>query len=207
MTKQNERPGSSGSGDSEDEQVDDWEASLDAFFAWYVSNMFGSVNQVSLSSGDSLVYSLAKLYNVTAPTIDKVKKRFDTFDTDGSGNIEYNEFLQMLLVLLGARTVEDISEKRIYRFWKEIDRDSSGSISFPEFCGWFLQNFKENETGIDTHAIDSGPVGNFYSSYNPQVQRRNSQQEALENAASALAGELEGTRAQSLLRRASFEGR
>ena len=67
--------------------------------------------------------------------------------------------------------MDDISEKRIYRFWKEIDRDSSGSVTFPEFCGWYIKYFKPGTKEMET---SGGPVEGFYNSFNPQVQRRRS---------------------------------
>ena len=157
----------------QDAAVDDqnYEVSLDEFFGWYCGNMFGQVSSATRQDDTQMVYDLARNHGVDVMSIDKIKKRFDSFDTDHSGLIDFNEFLLMLAQLLKAKSVDDISDKRIYRFWKEIDRDSSGSVTFPEFCGWYIKYFKPGTKEMET---SGGPVEGFYNSFNPQVQRRRS---------------------------------
>merc|ERR1712072_1417728 len=79
----------------------------------------------------------------------------------------------MLCVLLRARSKDDLSEKRVFRFWKEIDRDSSGTVNFEEFAAWYLKYFNgADEKDAVSQLAD--PVGQFYQSFDPQVQRRKS---------------------------------
>jgi Ca2+-binding EF-hand superfamily protein len=156
-----------------------WEASIDSFFQWYTGNMFSHVTLATQSKSDELVHRLARDHQVDATIIDKVKRRFDDFDTDGSGAIDFQEFLSMLCVLLRARNKDDLSEKRVFRFWKEIDRDSSGSVSFEEFAGWYLKYFNGADEK-DAVSKLADPVGQFYQSFDPQVQRRNSVQKDVE---------------------------
>ena len=134
--------------------------------------MFGQVSSATRQDDTQMVYDLARTHGVDVMSIDKIKKRFDSFDTDHSGLIDFNEFLLMLAQLLKAKSVDDISDKRIYRFWKEIDRDSSGSVTFPEFCGWYVKYFKPGTKEMET---SGGPVEGFYNSFNPQVQIPNAE--------------------------------
>jgi Ca2+-binding EF-hand superfamily protein len=167
-----------------------WEASIDAFFAWYVANMFGHVTKARQDPGEEEVYRLSRRHNVAPVIIDKVKKRFDHFDADKSGVIDFAEFLEMLCVLLRCKNKDDLSESRVTRFWKEIDTDCSGEVSFEEFTTWYLKYFNpENEA---MKGIDSGPVGQFYSSHNPQVQRRQSRNIAAVQAAQGMGLEESG---------------
>ena len=109
---------------------------------WYTQNMFSKMVSATVNAGDSDAnesYDLAKKYDITPPQVDKIKKRFNEFDLDGSGKIDYNEFLQMLCYVLRAKNPTDVSEDRAQRFWQEIDEDGSGEIEFEEFCGWFVK--------------------------------------------------------------------
>lgn len=105
-------------------------------------------------------------------TVDKLKKAFDHYDLDGSGVIEYNEFLNMIRELLNVTNEDDLSKVRVYRFWKEIDRDSSGEVDFPEFCAWYLKYFSPEVETTQTSIDGRGILGKFYSSYDPRAQRK-----------------------------------
>ena len=61
------------------------------------------------------MYRLSRRHNVAPVIIDKVKKRFDHFDADKSGVIDYAEFLEMLCTLLRCKNKEDLSENRVTR--------------------------------------------------------------------------------------------
>ena len=100
----------------------------------------------------------------------KVRCRFEYFDVDGSNAIDYEEFSEMIAKLLRAKDRNDIAEARIKRWFTEADPDGSGEISFEEFMAWYLKYF--NPDNEKDNRLD-GPIGIFYSSYNPQVQRAN----------------------------------
>jgi hypothetical protein len=151
------------------------EANTEAFVEWYSQNMFSSMVAETVNAADPAAkesYELAKKYNITPPEVDKIRKKFVEFDLDGSGKIEYAEFMQMLCYVLRAKNPADVSEDRAHRFWQEIDADGSGEIDFPEFCGWFVKYFNPNEEEMD---MSRGPVEKFYDSFNPRkaMQRNN----------------------------------
>jgi Ca2+-binding EF-hand superfamily protein len=130
--------------------------------------MFTSIVREADSSGNpgaGMSYELAKKHGIDAPQIDKIQKRFDEFDVDGSGTIDFGEFMQMLVFVLRAKSVDDISSDRANRFWQEIDVDGSGEIEFPEFVEWFVKYFNPDEDEMDLS--NKGPVGKFYDSFNP----------------------------------------
>jgi len=140
---------------------------VERFLTWYQVNMFKNV-AATLSPADQMSYQLSSEHNVTTMVIDKVWKQFDAYDTDKSGKIEYAEFLQMLIVLLGAKSQEDISEDRVLRFWREIDADGSGEVDFPEFVAWYLKYW---DPKLLEQGVVSGPVSQFYASFNPVLVR------------------------------------
>jgi hypothetical protein len=131
-----------------------------------------------MTSGEKFCAGIAKDYGIPVSVVDKVRRRFECFDLDGSNAIDYDEFAEMLAKLMRAKDRSDISENRLQRWFKEADPDGSGEVSFEEFVVWYLKYFNpdnENENGLDR-----GPIGMFYSSYNPQLQRRNTRKSALE---------------------------
>eukprot|EP00929_Paragymnodinium_shiwhaense_P055734 TRINITY_DN27909_c1_g2_i1.p1 TRINITY_DN27909_c1_g2~~TRINITY_DN27909_c1_g2_i1.p1 ORF type:complete len:380 (-),score=141.88 TRINITY_DN27909_c1_g2_i1:435-1574(-) len=149
------------------------EVSVEKFLAWYVQNMFLSVNNMNAdkerANSDNLVYGLAKKFGVSAVMVDKLKQKFDKYDTDKSGMIEYDEFKAMLCVFLNAKSKGDLSDDRVKKFWKEIDKDGSATVDFNEFSEWYLKyfnNVSENDNGSSTMLVQA-----FYDSFNPTVQR------------------------------------
>jgi len=145
------------------------EVSMDAFLEWYQANMFSmDVRELDRSTGETMAYDLAKKLGVEVLTIDKIKKRFDSFDLDNSGTIDFDEYMQMLVYILKAGSKEDISETTVLRFWQEIDSDSSGEISFTEFAQWYVKYFNPDDEEMD---MSLGPVHTFYESFNPMNKR------------------------------------
>merc|ERR1712118_128899 len=99
------------------------------FINWYVQNMFTQVSSMNCSKdkkeSEELIYKLAKKHNVSAFSIDKIKSRFDHYDTDGSGEMDYEEFFEMFMKILNIKKSEDLNPERLKRFWIEIDADGS----------------------------------------------------------------------------------
>jgi Ca2+-binding EF-hand superfamily protein len=151
------------------------EANAETFVEWYTQNMFSQMVAATVNAGDPKAaesYELAKKHKITAPEVDKIKKHFMKFDADGSGMIDFKEFMHMLCFVLRAKDPADISEDRAQRFWQEIDADGSGEIDFPEFCAWFVKYFNPDEEEMD---MSRGPVEKFYDSFNPRkAMQRNS---------------------------------
>ena len=79
---------------------------------------------------------LAKKYKVDIGQMMKIKKKFDEFDVDGSGEIDPEEFKAMIVFFLKVKDISDLPAARVQRFWAEIDVDQSGQVSFAEFVGW-----------------------------------------------------------------------
>lgn len=152
-------------------QGDKCVVTIEAFLQWYTINMFTIVNLLNADldtiAGNELIYTLAKKHQVPTMTIDKVKSKFDLYDSDGSGEIEYEEFKYLFTVLLKVKSERDLSQDRAMRAWKEIDVDRSGGVDFSEFTEWYLKYLYSSEDDDSTR----GPAEAFYDSYNPVVQR------------------------------------
>merc|ERR1719183_3027690 len=126
--------------------------------------MFSDVVQ-QVENNSNLTLELARKHGTDVIAIDKIKKRFDEFDVDGGGTIDYDEFFQMLKFVLKAKSDEDIAPDRAMRFWKEIDEDGSGECEFPEFVEWYVKYF--GSSGDEEMDLSKGPVQKFYKSFNP----------------------------------------
>eukprot|EP00930_Biecheleria_cincta_P067476 TRINITY_DN5409_c0_g1_i5.p1 TRINITY_DN5409_c0_g1~~TRINITY_DN5409_c0_g1_i5.p1 ORF type:complete len:194 (-),score=32.30 TRINITY_DN5409_c0_g1_i5:291-872(-) len=131
--------------------------------AWRFTSVAFMTADRRMRESDDLIASIARKHDISRVEAGRVKQKFDEFDLDGSGEIEYGEFRKVMASLMGMVDLGDIPPDRMNRFWKEIDRDQSGSVDFKEFTDWFLKYFPEGHSG--------GVVEAFYASYSPDVQR------------------------------------
>jgi hypothetical protein len=150
-----------------------WVGILEKFLEWYRANCFGAISAANQSQKESMTYDIANENEVPPQMIDKLQKRFDEFDTDGSGYIDFEEFAVMFCKLLKVKDPSHFSNQRMKRFWQEVDVDGSGEVDFQEFCTWYLKYFSPDGYMLPT-SVDGGILGQFYSSFQPSVARRNS---------------------------------
>merc|ERR1712139_191511 len=104
----------------------------------------GSEEKMVPSKAERNIRALARETEMMLPDVEKVKCLFDEFDTDRSGEIEEEEFRHILYKMLKARDPTDVPMKRLKRYWREVDIDCSGSISFTEFLLWYKNNFNKD---------------------------------------------------------------
>lgn len=145
-----------------------WESALDAFVEWYVPNIFQREKSASI---DTDTHEIANESGIPVFLVEKVRRRFEHFDVDGNHRLDYPEFKEMCAQLMNAKEKGDIAEPRLKRWFKEADTDGSGAVSFNEFVVWYVKYFNPDSEG--KNALDVGPIGLFYGSYDPQLQRRN----------------------------------
>lgn len=136
------------------------------FMTWYRDHIFNlQAAKAHTESGDDLTLELAKKHHVSCIDLDKVKLKFDHFDVDKSGVIDFQEFEAMMYELLHCHSKSDLPRNRLNRFWHEADIDGNGVIDFEEFTEWYMKYFSD--------ASNNGPVEAFYASFMPDVQRAN----------------------------------
>eukprot|EP00930_Biecheleria_cincta_P096008 TRINITY_DN87895_c0_g1_i1.p1 TRINITY_DN87895_c0_g1~~TRINITY_DN87895_c0_g1_i1.p1 ORF type:complete len:590 (+),score=97.11 TRINITY_DN87895_c0_g1_i1:101-1870(+) len=91
----------------------------------------------------------AKELGVGVMDLELVKQAFDKYDKNKNGTIEKAEFTVIICHLLGV-TEEYISAIHFRRFWREVDKDNSGIITFEEFAGWW---FRVMALGLDERGM------------------------------------------------------
>lgn len=86
---------------------------------------------------DCSIESLSAKYKgiLTSDQISEFKDVFDVFDTDGSGEIDYDEF-QRMLESLGLK----LHNKDVRLLLKNVDSDHSGEIDFGEMLEALVNN-------------------------------------------------------------------
>jgi hypothetical protein len=129
-------------------------ASPESFLQWYSENMFNPEIR-DLCLADAASGALAKKHNVSLLEIEKIQRIFSSFDLDGSGRIDREEFRLMLMSVFKGKTIHDVSPERANRFWVEMKQDASLTISFPEFCSWYIANFPEEDQDGDFATVAS----------------------------------------------------
>jgi len=118
------------------------DVSFDSFLEWSMS--VGWTEEMQSCSSEELdLRRIAREVDMPILDVEKIKKLFDMFDSDHSGQIEEDEFRYIILKLWRVESVKDVPVKTLRRIWRQIDQDGSGKIDFPEFLVWYntFKNF------------------------------------------------------------------
>lgn len=141
---------------------------VDRFLQWYKTNMFTVVAPLTADSTkwktEELIRTIAEKFHLRVVEVGVIHKLFEKYDTNKSGEIEYDEFEAMMRNLIGVSDATDLPKDRMSRFWNEIDIDQSGAVDFDEFTTWYLKYFTSRNPHGDV-------LEAFYASYSPDVQR------------------------------------
>lgn len=79
-----------------------------------------------------------RLHGLCIADVDQVRVVFRKLDTDDSGTLDAEEFKTALCTMLGAKRREDIPALTLQRYWKEVDVDQDGEVTFEEFAMWYF---------------------------------------------------------------------
>merc|ERR1712029_782393 len=88
---------------------------------------------------------IAKKHGVSPDFVEMIKRCFDSYDVDSSGEVDANEFKQVLHRALKVPSHLELPPSRVQYFWSEIDSDGSGKTSFEEFIQWWLKHFYNSD--------------------------------------------------------------
>lgn len=129
------------------------------FVSWYSSHGFSE--NVTLDKEQREIREIARRYGLPLVEVESTKRTFDGFDTDGSGQIDVEEFTKLLYKLVKVPPSLELPASRIKAFWTEIDADGSGEVNFEEFLVWYKRYF--DMSGKKARS-NSSPIEWFYKS-------------------------------------------
>mmetsp|Transcript_57393 Transcript_57393/g.134371 ORF Transcript_57393/g.134371 Transcript_57393/m.134371 type:complete len:486 (+) Transcript_57393:38-1495(+) len=116
-----------------------FELDFEHFLLWY--SCTGFLADLLIDDREHRIRMLAKTNGLDALSMDRIRNSFTAFDVDRSGEVDYDEFRNLLREVMKVPAHLDIPESRIRYFWHEIDEDKSGKASFDEFLNFWLQQF------------------------------------------------------------------
>lgn len=130
------------------------------FLLWISKEAFNEL--ILLAPEQVRSRAISRAFGMNHPEVEDVKRKYDSLDDDGSGMIEFDEFTNLICLLLGvADRKEDMSKARIKAFWREIDVDGSGYVDFNEFIVWYHGHFDL------TKGDSASQLADFYKSVRP----------------------------------------
>lgn len=125
------------------------------FVFWFYSRGFREEHL--LSEGQRDIRAIARKHGLKVVDVEDYKQKFDLYDVDGSGEIEYEEFSALTQKLLKIPEGMSLPEKRMQSLWREADSDGQGQVDFEEFLNFYRKYFDSDSTG-------ENPLDTLYSS-------------------------------------------
>ena len=101
------------------------------------------------------VRELGHKMGIEPHTMEAYKVLYDKYDADGSGDIDYEEFRELMHDCMRCPKTMRIPESRIGHQWCECDADGSGGIDLEEFVSFYRKHF-------DTDANDAMSIDQYY---------------------------------------------
>lgn len=139
------------------------------FLGWYASNGFNE--ELMTSENQRELRKIAKAYGVSVTDVEDIKAQFDACDTDQSGEVEFDEFENILHRCLKVPENAGIPPSRVRYFWAQIDTDGSGNINFHEFFRWWLKYFPPAKRKPDVEQTETCAPDAPFEAFYKQVRR------------------------------------
>lgn len=112
------------------------------FLAFY--QQFSFSEEVLIGKEERELRKIARKHGLNFIDIDKYKAEFDKADEDRSGEIEYDEFSQIVLKLMKVPKGQEFPEKRLKEMWREAKGKRKDSLDFDGFIGFSIKFFSSN---------------------------------------------------------------
>lgn len=112
---------------------------VEEFCLWHASASFAE--EMVISEKDQQIRDISRKVQIPIVDIERFWTNFCKFDEDGSGNIEYEEFTELLHVLMKVPKGHVLPKERVQSLWRQADADGSGEINFHEFVVFYIQRF------------------------------------------------------------------
>lgn len=111
------------------------------FVAYYASMCFSE--HMNCTRKEREFRELCRKHDLSIVEVESYRKFFEEFDSDGSGEIEEDEFPELVRKCAKVPKGVEIPEARFKVLWKEADRDGGGSVDFEEFVLFYRKYFAD----------------------------------------------------------------
>lgn len=126
------------------------------FCQWY--SVHGFEQDLLLTAEERDMRKIANDIGLAPDEVQSIKRKFDSFDIDGSGSISLEEFKLLLHKLAKTPAGVEMPASRVRQFWALIEKDKdSQQVRFKEFVSWYQKYFPVGNTGVK-----SSPMEAFY---------------------------------------------
>lgn len=119
-----------------------FDLNFEDFLVWY--SCTGFMTDLLVDDKEKRMRNLAKLNGLDALCMDRVRRSFAAFDLDNSGEVDEEEFENVLREVMSIPPNLSIPRSRIRFFWREIDEDESGKATFVEFLNFWMRRFGQS---------------------------------------------------------------
>jgi len=79
---------------------------------------------------------LARKLGLHLLDVERMRRLFDSYDLEKKHVITQDMFAHVIRGILKVSDPSDVPQKRLERYWREIDLDGSGTVDFEEFVIW-----------------------------------------------------------------------
>jgi len=120
----------------------DGQLTMPRVLQWLLQNAFAE--ELMVSPEQLKLRASARRWNASICQVEDLHEKFERFDTDKTGCIEFGEFKRLVHVLIKAPANVELPASRLSFFWGEIDRSGDGVIAFDEFFFWYRKYFSSD---------------------------------------------------------------
>jgi len=100
-------------------------------------HLFFAPQNLNLSDKDKMIRRLSREYGFPQNEVEDIYDVFKVFDTSGDLELDREEFIELLCQLHDVKDRSDVPASRLDFFWRQVDQDGGGCVSFEEFLIWY----------------------------------------------------------------------
>eukprot|EP00812_Abedinium_dasypus_P008591 NODE_2343_length_953_cov_6.975501.p1 GENE.NODE_2343_length_953_cov_6.975501~~NODE_2343_length_953_cov_6.975501.p1 ORF type:complete len:286 (-),score=82.49 NODE_2343_length_953_cov_6.975501:79-936(-) len=121
---------------------------FEAFLLWAIS----AYPEELLSPKERENRHVSRACGVDICLVERIRGVFERYDSSQDGTIDEEEFRNVVTDILGIKDPSEFPAKRLQLFWREVDTDASGEVSFEEFVVWYINVLSADRTSMALYA-------------------------------------------------------